>query len=289
MLSNGSPVASGTYYQSVALQTSGLKTFSVEAKVYGAGSQRVGVFIGGVFAYFARFGSGNYGVRDADSNGETNGDTETTFAGGGLSSGDTLKMQIQETSTGIFDVGFFRNGTLINALFSQAYSIGTIVNTGVYSELGGEWDDLTCACDQLAADTCAACPAIAAVWTLTVDNVQNATCTQCTLINRTTFLYFQCAGTIACQWQTAETLNCNATVRPLWLLTVLSAPASGVYARLQSGSRAVGTCGAAQGNSAASLYTLSTPFNCLSDNVFTHVNNSPGCTNFPTTITISPA
>lgn len=234
-LFNGSPVASGTYYRTVSLPSSGLKTLSVEAIVSDIGTTAtVGVFIGNAVAYFRRKGANNFGRQGASSVGEAQSPIAATF--GTSASGDVIKLQIQETSTGVYDVVFYQNGSVIRTETGLSLAVTDTVNVGLYSTNGGTWDNFAIACDDAPAPSggCSAGSAAPAVWTFNVSGIQNfnplSGCANCQLLNGTINLYYSCSlcstsnGQVVLgrYWNSPTSFSCsNCTNRSGWGLIVV--------------------------------------------------------------------
>lgn len=322
-LFNGSPVASGTYYRTVTLPSSGLKTLSVEAIVSDIGTTAtVGVFIGNAVAFFRRKAANNFGRQGASSVGEAQAPLAATF--GTSASGDLIKLQIQETSTGIFDLVFYQNGTPIRTETGVSLSVPQLVNVGLYSTNGGTWDNLAIACDNVPAPdgACAAASSVPAVWQISVSGIANFTCTNCAQLNGNFFLYYACrtcfnsGGNIGInhRWNAATTIQCTPSCasRSGWsliateYLTWPSDPSweGGVTAFVLYGRQGVATAGGCTGQTAwncncrdsptfaqppsvSSSFPPSHTWNWNASNILTAV--ASGATTFPVCCTNLPS
>lgn len=137
---------------------------------------------------------------------------------------------------------------------------------------------------------------MAAVWTLTVAGIQNRpACGFCaSRLNGTFQLYYSCNYTLAngnqvCVFKSVlgDTWCGGVPIYP-WYMLVFEAVTGGNYAILGSGAGQLSGCPVGA-TANTGFFQLNTPFNCLSDNTFTFTSSLGNCTNYPTTLTVTPA
>lgn len=293
--------ASGSYYRTVRINQAGLKTISVQAKVYkpAATTGIVGVFIGGVRAFVRRGATNDSAVYTASSVGEL---SSPSVPGLATASGDVLKIQLQETSAGIFQILYLINGTLLHSESNVSLTLTSVFNVGVVGTLADcSWDNLVIACDNM--DQCSLCESAPVVWKLNNPTVvHNAICNRCeSEYNQDCFLYYNCsrASDGLCFWVSADKSTCRSEPKPKWVLIMPPASFPTIPVNLIShiSPRPTGPCSSTLSQSPLPCmnwahYTCpQASFNCLGSNtmVFSFADAPQCCTNWPTTITIEPA
>jgi len=147
-LVNGTPKASGSYFQTVTIPGISDPDFflRVTSTVFDESSEWTGIFIGLFTAFYARWHDGDYDVYDADSNGQidTAGGTSIT---GVPSDGDELAIELYREG-GQWVVQYIINGVIAGREegITPTGSIGETLNIGVMADEGGSWGFLQIEC-----------------------------------------------------------------------------------------------------------------------------------------------
>lgn len=138
---------------------------------------------------------------------------------------------------------------------------------------------------------------MARIWTLTASGIQNTiNCALCAArLNGTFQLTYSCNYTLAngnrvCVFKAPiGDAWCGATPLYPWYMLVFESDTGGNFAIVGTGaSQPAGLCQVGATNKTG-FFQLITPFNCLAANTLTFSTSLGHCTNYPTTITVTPA
>ena len=288
-LSNGSPVASGSYRRR-NIPSDGA-TISVHAKVYSiAGADKTGVFIGDAVAFVANWSSGQLERYDVDEFGEATG-SATAFST--VATGDRLLLTINAgSSAGLYDLQFSKNGANVRTETDTALDLTDIEEpwtAGMLGIEGGEWDDFGTRCGISACNRPTAGTIYAVQYTITASGFSNSGHSFCP--NGLCSGGANCAdwngdfvvthagsiGGINCEWQ-SETFDCNGSQRHRYFMLWDTTPGVDKFRIRVSGN--LFDTGAAQ-------YEISGTFDPFGTNTFNFVSGSV-CCNFPSTLTVNP-
>jgi hypothetical protein len=277
-------------------QMSGLRTLSIGATLtYGAQpGDAVGLFIQGIGEMVVINPGGGSPTLIAD--GDPDAPINAPFGSSiplmeilGFTNGSAVKLELQETSHGIFEVTVWLNGAIVKT--ASNVNLPNFPTTGFAGVAAGgqtasnphtcaSWQNLSIQCQQTGG--CSLYPAVPSVWEVAaIPGITDGTahaCTSCSPFASPGFLYF-ISGSPTCVWQAADTLKCpNLSgaqfTGPIWSLTV--------------GSSLV-TLTAAPSSGGIATYTMPVgAFNPLGSNTLTLQGTPWGCVGWLPSIGVAP-
>ena len=297
-LSNGSPVASGSYFRPTILSDG--DSIHVEAGVYSiTGADKTGIFIGDAVAFVANWSSGQLERYDVDEFGEATG-SATAFST--VTSGDTLLLSISAgSSAGLYDIEFSKNDVVVRTETDASLNLGDINDdwrAGMLAIEGGEWEFFNTFCEESSIplctlQECSICPDDTTVqeWLFSMSGVTNGTCNQSASYNGD--FAMTCFTTPDCFWSTAGLFapTCNGSAANHCSLTIYGLRLESGVMRLTA--RISVNVSESPRPPCRSIATWDIPeeeFDCLGENVLT-LNSSLTTgeyTNWPSTVTITP-
>ncbi len=188
-VTNGSPVASGSFYLPVTspaeLENLFLRALSNVEQL--TGSVETGVFIGGAVSFSVLWASGEFVRENVGDDGESTGGRVVFSGTSGPDATTLLEIRIADSSEGAgsYDISFLQDGESIREETDVAITFEETFNAGVFCFEGGKWGNLIVRCTTVSDCLNDACPngELEDCFEFVVAGVTNGVCKGCAAMN----------------------------------------------------------------------------------------------------------